>query len=375
MPALCSRCVMDTSDPDITFDAEGVCHHCRRYDALVATRVFDGALGKARLDELVAEIGAAGRGKAYDCVIGVSGGVDSTFVALTVKKLGLRPLAVHLDNGWDSEIAVTNIARALTTLGIDLHTHVIRWEEFRDLQVAFLRASTPDSEIPSDHAIGALLYQTAARHGVRHIITGHNFRTESHHPAAWSQGYLDWRYIRAIHSRFGSGRLSTFPHLSLFDYWRHIRKRKLVQILNYVEFVKSDAVAALTAELGWRSYGSKHHESIYTRFFQGYILPRKFGFDKRRSHLSSLICSGEMTREEALSSLGQEPYPLEQQLADKAYVLKKLELTEAAFEAIMTAPPRSYWDFPSYGHLYRSRWFGILRKMVSAVAPKPMPGY
>ncbi len=204
-PRICARCVMDTSDPDIQFDANGVCNHCHAYDAAVASRVFTGDEARRLLDELVDRIRKQGAGKSYDCVIGVSGGVDSTFVAYKVKQLGLRPLAVHLDNGWDSELAVKNIENTLKRLNIDLYTRVLDWEEFKDLQLAFLRASTPDSEIPTDHAIVSELYKTAARIGVKYIVAGVNVRTESHLPAAWSTGHLDWRYIRGLHDRFGRG--------------------------------------------------------------------------------------------------------------------------------------------------------------------------
>jgi N-acetyl sugar amidotransferase len=358
---ICTRCVMDGTDPDIWFDEIGVCNHCHRYDQLVTERVFTGEDGRRRLKGLVEEIKVGAASRRYDCVIGMSGGVDSTYVALVVKRLGLRPLAVHLDNGWDSELAVDNINSALTRLGIDLHTHVIDWDEFRDLQVAFLRASTPDSEVPTDHAIVAALYHTAARQGVRYIITGHNFRTESHHPSAWTQGHWDWRYIKGVHRQFGSVPLRTFPHISLWSYWRRLRTHRWLEILNYLDYVKRDAMEALRKELGWRDYGSKHHESIYTRFYMGYLLPRKFGFDKRKCHFSSLICSGEMTRAEALEELKQEPYAREQQEADKAYVLKKLGLTRDEFARIMALPKMSYADYPSNATLYRSVLFNRLR--------------
>ncbi|HLL25228.1 MAG TPA: N-acetyl sugar amidotransferase [Kofleriaceae bacterium] len=343
----CVRCIMDTSDPDIVFDARGVCHHCHAYDESVRTRVM--TTDPSKRDALVAEIKRAGEGKPYDCIIGVSGGVDSTYVAYATRKLlGLRPLAVHLDNGWDSELAVKNIQNVLEKLDIELYTDVLDWDEFRDLQLAFLRASTPDSEIPSDHAIVSVLYQQARRLGVRYILSGCNVRTESHLPPSWSRGHSDWRYIQALHAQFGTRPLKTFPHRHALNLVWDARTVHWVDILNYLDYRKADALRVLQDELGWQYYGGKHYESIYTRFYQGYILPRKFGFDKRRMHLSSLICSGEITREQALAELEQPPYPEELQAADREYVAKKLGITDSELEQILRAPPKRFEDYPSY---------------------------
>lgn len=348
MTRLCSRCVMDTTDPDIVFDEQGVCNHCRAYDRNVRARVSSGEEAQRRLAALVDAIRSRGPGREYDCVIGVSGGVDSTFVAWKAKELGLRPLAVHLDNGWDSELAVRNIERTLRALSIDLFTHVIDWSEFRDLQLSFLRASTPDSEIPTDHAIVSLLFRKAREIGVSHILSGVNQRTESHLPRAWSRGHQDWKYIRSVHQRFGSRPLATFPHQPLLRLLRDRWTIRWIDLLNLVDYRKQDARTLLEEKIGWKDYGGKHHESIYTRFYQGWILPRKFGFDKRKCHLSSLVCSGERTREAALAELRQEPYPAELQKQDREYVIKKLALTPEDFDRIMALPPRRFEDYPSY---------------------------
>jgi N-acetyl sugar amidotransferase len=350
---ICTRCVMDTTDPDITFDENGVCNHCHTYDRMVREYVHEGEAGKRKLEQVVAEIRRAGKGKQYDCVIGVSGGVDSTYVAYLVKKLGLRPLAIHLDNGWDSELAVKNIEETLKRLGIDLYTEVLDWEEFKDLQVAFLKASTPDSEIPSDHAIFATLSNMAAKLGIKYVIVGNNVRTETHLPRAWSQGHFDWKYIREVHKRFGTRPLKTFPHYGFFTFYLRMLTQKQIPILDYVDFTKKEALRVLQEELGWRYYGGKHYESIYTRFYQGYILPEKFGYDKRRCHVSSLICSGEMTREQALEEIKSPTYASAMQEEDREYVVKKLGLTDDEFIAIMSAPKKSYWDYPSYGQFMR----------------------
>jgi len=358
---ICTRCVMDTTDPDISFDEEGVCSHCKFRDKREKHFVFIGEEREQRLEKLVSEIKSAGRGKRYDCIIGVSGGIDSTFVAYIVKKVGLRPLAVHLDNGWDSELAVKNIEETLKRLQLDLYTHVIDWSEFKDIQLSFLRASTPDLEIPSDHAIVSLMRKMAIKVGVQYIISGVNIRTESHLPTAWSQGHLDWRYIKNVHKTFGSGKIETFPHMNLMTVIAYSARQKWVDILNYLDYNKETAKRTITQELCWKDYGWKHFESIYTRFYQGYILPQKFGFDKRKTHFSSLICSGEMTRAEALQMLNEEPYPRQMQEDDRAYVIKKFGLRTNEFEAIMNLPAKSYWDYPSYRRFYSSRFFELAK--------------
>jgi N-acetyl sugar amidotransferase len=345
---------MDTTDPDIVFDAQGVCNHCRRYDVLACQRLIPPSERDDRLKALVDEIQLAGRGKPYDCVIGVSGGVDSTYVAWLVKDLGLRPLAVHLDNGWNSELAVANIEKTLKTLGIDLYTHVIDWEEFRDLQVSFLRAATPDGEVPTDHAIFALLYQMAARHGLRHVVTGTNVATEAVLPEKWGYGYFDWRYVKDVHQRFGKRRLSTYPHFSLIKlaYFVFVRRIRMVSILNHIEYDKAAAMALLQDKLGWVYYGGKHYESIYTRFFQAYVLPRKFQIDKRKAHLSTLVLSGQLTREQALQAMQEPVYPEKLLREDFEYSIKKLELDGPQFEAIMAQPNKTFLDYRTSRDLF-----------------------
>ena len=369
----CKRCVMDTTDPDISFDASGVCNHCREYDSLVRKHVHTGDGAVQRLTLIVERIAAAGKGRPYDCIVGVSGGVDSTFVAYKVKELGLRALAVHMDNGWDAEVAVRNIEVAVRHLKIDLLTHVLNWEEFRDLQVAFLRSSTPDSEIPSDHAIAGVLSRTADKMKVTFIITGFNQRTESHLPSAWSQGHFDWRYIRSVHKQFGTRSLRTFPHLGYWKARRYLHSDIRFDLLNYLDYRKTDAIPVLERELGWKNYGGKHRESIYTGFYQRYLLPRKFGFDKRKTHLSSLICSGEITRTEALSELARDPSDEKADRADLEYVVKKLGLTQDEFAAIMRAPRRSFSDFPSYASLTQHPLYRKARQVYRIFAPASAP--
>ena len=370
---ICAKCVMDTTDPDIQFDEEGICNHCRSYDRIIKEAVVTGEEGLRKVQAIVENIKKEGANKEYDCIIGVSGGVDSTYVAYRVKEFGLRPLAVHLDNGWNSELAVKNIENTLTKLDIELYTHVIDWTEFKDLQLSFLKASTPDAEIPSDHAINALIYQTAKRLGVKYMISGENHRTETHLPPAWSRGHLDWKYIRSVHKQFGSVPLKTFPHLNFKIQLHGYGEFRKIEILNYLDYVKSDAMQVLEKELGWKYYGGKHYESIYTRFYQGYMLPKKFGFDKRKSHLSSLICSGETTRAAALRELETETYPADLQEQDREYVIKKLGLTEESFEAIMNLPKKTFWDYDSYAKLTQTKMFKSARTIYRAVKYRTLP--
>jgi N-acetyl sugar amidotransferase len=347
---VCTRCIMDSrNDPSITFDESGVCSHCARYDELISTRVVKGEAGRAAAAKLVDKIKDAGRGKDYDCIIGVSGGVDSTYVAYRVKEMGLRPLAVHFDNGWDSELAVSNIEKVLKRLDIDLYTYVVDWEEFRDLQLAFLKASTPDGEVPTDHGIFAMLWKQASQRGIKYIVSGMNFATEAASVPDWSYGHSDWRYIRAVHKRFGTAKLKTYPHFSLFDlaWFNGIRGIRTVSILNYLDYQKSEAMRLLQDQLGWVYYGGKHYESVYTRFWQGYVLPRKFGIDKRVAHLSDLINAGQMTRSQALEEIKAAPYPAELAEQDRVYVIKKLAIGETEFERLMALPRRTFRDFPN----------------------------
>ena len=346
---ICSRCIMDTTDPDIVFDAAGVCNHCHRYDAVAAQRLIPLDQRPARLAALVGQIKRDGQGKEYDCVIGVSGGVDSTYVAYMTHELGLRPLAIHFDNGWNSELAVANIEKTLKTLSIDLYTCVVNWPEFRDLQLSFLKASTPDGEVPTDHAIVALLYRMAVKYGLKHVLLGVNVNSEAIMPRKWGYGYSDFRYISAVHRQFGKLPLKTYPHYSLsrlFSYM-FLRKIQLVPILDYIDYKKESAMQIIQDKLGWVNYGGKHYESIYTRFFQSYVLPRKFNIDKRRAHYANLTLSGQMSRPEALLAIEAPVYHAQGLLDDRSYAIKKLGLSEAEFDAIMALPAKTFLDYPN----------------------------
>jgi N-acetyl sugar amidotransferase len=349
---ICTKCVMDTTDPDIQFDAHGVCNHCHNYDLSIKRNVLTGEPARIKIGEIVRKLKTEGLNKPYDCVIGVSGGVDSTYTAYVVKNLGLRPLAVHVDNGWDSELAVKNIENVCNILDIDLHTIVLDWEEFRDIQLSFLKASTPDSEIPSDHAIISGMYKTAKELGINSVITGYNTKTESHLPPSWSQGHYDWSYINKVQKKFGIKEINSFPHFTIINFYAFSWRNKFVNILNYIDYTRDEAINTLTNKLGWKNYGGKHHESVYTRWYQGYWLPKKFGYDKRKVHFSSLICSGNISREEALQMLNQPSYEERLQEEDTFYVIKKLGISQTELDMIMKLPIRNYKDFCKINLLY-----------------------
>jgi N-acetyl sugar amidotransferase len=363
---LCTKTVMDNiSDPDIVFDEDGICNYYYEFSKKLKIRVPQPDVAQKELDRIVTSIKRAGKGKKYDCIIGVSGGVDSTYTAWLVKQLGLRPLAVHLDNGWDSELAVKNIENILNKLGIDLYTEVLDWEMFRDLQLSFLKASTPDGEIPTDHAILAVLYKIAAKFNIKYILSGMNFRSEGMLPPTWARGYLDWKYIRSVQRIFGKKGLKSFPHLSVYKflYYNIIRDIRSIAVLNYVNFNKSEAVEVIQTNLGWRKYSGKHYESFYTRFYQSYILPTKFGIDKRKAHLSCLIIStGEITREEALEELNNPAFNPDSLEEDRTYLLKKLGITSEEFDEIMAAPVRTIYDYPN-NHRLEMQFKKVLQRL------------
>jgi len=354
---ICKRCVMDTTDPDIVFDEKGFCNHCT--SALRKLKEINVNLSEKekKLGEIAKEIKRDGEGKKYDCVIGLSGGLDSSYLAyIVVNKLKLRPLAVHVDNGWNSELAVKNIENIITKLKIDLYTHVINWEEFKDLQLSYLKASVIDLEVLSDNAIVVTIHKMLKKHKLKYFLIGYNQNAESIMPASWlfSPKY-DSLNIKSIYNRFGNGlRLKTYPLLSLFGFidYRYFDKSRNINILDLIDYNKHIAKNILTNELGWRDYGAKHFESRITLFYQAYILPNKFNVDKRRAHLSSLICSNQISRQEALIEIDKPLYP--QHLLDDEleYFLKKLGISRLEFREIMDSPRVTHHSFPSYKYYF-----------------------
>jgi N-acetyl sugar amidotransferase len=347
---VCNRCVMDSTDPNIVFDEIGNCNYCNDYleKDFKYSEVKD-----LQLLKVIEEIKVAGTNQKYDCIIGVSGGVDSTYVAYEVKKRGLRPLAVHLDNGWNSELAVSNIQKTLQKLDIDLFTYVLDWREFKDLQLSFLKASIPGMEVPTDHAIISILNKIAAKNNVKYIINGSNSSSEHIMSPRWSEGVAqrDWMLIKNVHKQFGNVKLKSFPHTSIYDffYYKLVKKISVINILNYVDFSKEKGMKIIQNELGWIYYGGKHYESIYTRFTQAYIQPKKFNIDKRKAHHSNLICAGEMSRKDAMEDLLKDAYKdLKMRDDDKEYFMKKIGMTEDEFDSMMNATLNSYLDYKGY---------------------------
>ncbi|MBA2504336.1 MAG: N-acetyl sugar amidotransferase [Thermoleophilaceae bacterium] len=340
---------MDTSDSEIEFDQQGHCNHCNFYFAHTVKELPEPEVGAEQLERIVAQIKAEGEGKPYDCVIGLSGGVDSSFVALRVAELGLRPVAVHLDNSWDAEVAVRNIERIVRSLDLDLITHVVDWQEFRDIQRAFFKASVVDIEMITDHAITALVNDVARDHGLHWVVSGTNHATESIMPVTWTHRKSDLRNLKAIHRRFGERPMKTLPTMSMLEiqYAQRVRRFRSLSILNYAPYSRQGAIDALERDLGWQNYGGKHFESLFTRFYQAHYLPEKFGIDKRRAHFSAAICSGLKDRDEAIAELDAPVYPPRDLAHDRDYLLKKLGFTPAEWEAIMAAPPESHLDYPS----------------------------
>lgn len=355
---VCSRCVMDTSAPDISFDTQGVCCYCTEFLGRLTRVRAEVADHLAHREAFIRRVKADGRGREYDCIVGVSGGVDSSYALLLAVEHGLRPLAVHLDNGWNSELATHNITSLVTGLGVDLYTHVIDWEENRDLQRSFFAAHVVDIELLMDNAMYALNYTQASARGLKWILAGTNLATEGMAmPTGWNHFKFDERNIRRIHARFGSLPIRTHPLMSTFDWlwWEHVRRVKWVSFLDYFPYDKFQALERLQAECGYKPYPYKHYESVFTRFYQAYILPRKFGADKRRTHLATLVVTGQMTRDAALAQLEGSPYPdPRQELEDREFVIKKLGFTEESFGEYMRAPAVPHRAYGSEVWLYEA---------------------
>ncbi len=346
---------MDSSIEEIKFDNTGVCNFCSMHDELDQKYPLNTG-GKEKFNALINKIKRDGENKEYDCIVGVSGGRDSSYTLYTAVKMGLRPLAVHFDNGWNSEIAAANIKTATSTLDTDLHTIVADWEEFKDLQLSFLKASVSDAEVPTDYVLTSVLFQEAAKFNVRYILNGHSFRTEGISPLSWT--YMDGKYLKSIHQKFGKNPITSFPIMSLTQllYYVLIRKIQFIHIPEYIPYNQTDVGKVLENELGWKYYGGHHHENIYTEFFQSYYLPKKFNIDKRKTEFSALIRSGQMKREYALEEI-KKPYQYREDLI--TYIMSKMGLNQQEFDEIISAPPKSFHDYPSYYPIIRMMKYPI----------------
>jgi len=346
---VCARCVLDTTVSSIRFDSRGICQFCANHDLMEASYPRNKSTD-LRLEQIVETIRREGQGKECDCIVGVSGGTDSSYTLMVTKRLGLRPLAVHFDNGWNTDQSVTNIKTLTSRLGVDLYTYVVDWEEFKALQISFLRAAVPCIEAPSDVGIHGALMQMAKKEGVRYILGGQSFRTEGTVPREWS--YLDGTYISTVHRRFGNGRLTSFPNVSLwnvFDY-TFLKGIRQIPLLNYVDYEKARAKSELSERFGWQDYGGHHYENLYSKFAFGWYLPRKFNIDKRKVSLSGPVRSGQITRESALQAL-QEPPDVKPELVE--YTYKKLGLSENEFNRIVELPNRTYVDYFTSNNVLR----------------------
>ena len=343
---------MDTSDSNITFDGRGWCDYCNNYHQNIVPNWHTDERGQREIQAVADTIRSEGKGSDHDCIIGVSGGVDSSYVALLAKeKLGLRPLIFHVDAGWNSQQSVNNIEKLVDSLGLDLHTEVIDWQEMRDLQLAFFKAQVPHLDTPQDHAFFAGLYNFAAKHGFKYVITGANYSTECvREPLEWHYHATDLRQLKDIHEKFGTRPLKTFPLTDIFThklYYRFVKGMRIVKPLNHFPYIKEDAMQELADRFGWQKYAHKNYESRFTRFYEGYWLPVKFGYDKRRAHFSSLILTGQLTRDEALRRIAQPAYDDETVAHEFEYVATKLDLTVAELKELMNGPNKSYRDYKS----------------------------
>lgn len=338
---VCTRCVMDSSDPGVTFDEQGVCSSCKRYEEVRALRGYRPGESEKELAHTVAVMKEKSRGLPYDCLLGLSGGVDSAYMLYLAHQLGLRVLAVHVDSGWNSEVAVRNIQRMCEKLNVQLHTYVMDWPTMKELQRAYMLSGVANLDVPQDHLFCAAVFEMARKYKVKFILNGSNIATEgAAAPFTLQHSYRDTWHLNSIYKKHGRGMsLKKYPRLSLWEGWFGLRGVTKINLLDMVEYSKKGAIELLSREFGWEYYGGKHFESRFTKYFQSVYLPRKFGYDKRRSHLSCLVMNGEMMREEALLELAQPPYPVEQQREDEAYILKKLDITPEEWQRVLDAPP------------------------------------
>jgi len=349
---ICTNCIMDTTDPEIYFDENGVCNHCLKFENQLKKNWFPNEEGKKKLDAIINQIKRDGKNKKYDCVIGLSGGVDSSYLAYILKKLypELRILAVHIDGGWNSELAVHNIENIVKILGIDLYTGVVPWEEMQDLQLAFFKSQLANQDVPQDHAFFATLYDVANKNGIKYFLSGGNIATESILPSSWGYNASDGTLLTSVHQKFGKIKLKKYKIFSFFKrklYYPYLKKFRIIRPLDFVPYNKDEAKNTIMSKLDWRDYGGKHHESRFTKFFQAYWLPKKFGFDKRKAHLSSLIVSQQISREDALKELEKEIYNELELQEDKEFIAKKLGLNIEEFEKIMAQPNKTFLDYSS----------------------------
>ena len=371
---ICSNCIMDTSDSNIAFDRRGWCDYCNNFHRNILPNWHTDERGEKEILRQAEEVRSKGRNRAHDCLLGISGGVDSSYLAYIAKeRLGLRPLVFHVDAGWNSQQAVHNIERLVDVLGLDLHTEVVNWLEMKDLQLAFFKAQVPHLDTPQDHAFFAALYNFAAKHGFKYILNGGNYSTECvREPLEWHYHASDLRQLKDIHRRFGTRPLKSFPMADIFKYklyYRYVKGVRVLLPLNYLRYIKEEAMQFLVDRFGWQRYVHKHYESRFTRFYEGYWLPTKFGFDKRRAHFSSLILTEQMTRAEALERIAKPAYDATTIAQDFEYIATKLDISVAELTDLLGGPNKSYRDYKSAMPMiqlgtYAMRLLGVQRAII-----------
>ncbi len=354
---VCTNCVMDTTDSKIIFDENGVCDHCNTFYKDILPKWHTDERGDKALKEIIEKIKKEGEGKDFDCLMGMSGGIDSSYLLYVMKeKYGLRPLVFHVDAGWNSQIAVNNIERLVDGLGLDLYTEVINWEEIKDLQLAFFKSGVSHIDTPQDHAFFATMYKFASKHNIKYILTGGNYSTECvRNPLEWMYYQSDSIQLRDIYKKHGTGKLKDYPVTNILwhkVYLPYVKKIKLIRPLDFVPYDKDEAMQFLVDEFGYQKYPQKHFESRFTRFYESYWLPKKFGFDTRKVQYSSLILTDQMTRDEALEMLKSPAYNPETIQQDFEYIATKLGISVAELQSYMDAPNKTYKDYKSQENIY-----------------------
>jgi N-acetyl sugar amidotransferase len=354
---ICTNTVMDTSDPDITFDSDGVSNHYWDFHNITKPNWNAGPGGREKLERDVEAIKRAGKGRDFDCIMGLSGGADSSYMLhLMVREFGLRPLVFHVDAGWNSDVAVSNINVLVDKLGLDLFTEVINWEEMRNFQLAMFKSGVPHLDVPQDMAFIGVLYKFAEKHGIKHILNGGNISTECVDvPLQYLYWGSDMSQVRDILARHGTIPMVTYPFSSIWYHKFYLRLFKGVKVLkplNFMPYVKKDAMVQLERIYGWRPYPQKHFESRFTRFFEGYWLPTRFGYDMRRREYSSLILTGQMSREEALSLLQSPPISDDDAMQEFSYIASKLGVTDDELRGYLLMPKKFYWDYNNQSRLF-----------------------
>lgn len=353
---LCTNCVMDTTDENIMFDENGVCDHCNNFYSNTLPNWHTDKRGQEQLEQMVSKIKKSGQGKSFDCILGMSGGVDSSYLVHKAKELGLRPLVFHVDGGWNSQIAVNNIHVLIDKLGLDLYTEVINWEEMKDFQLSYFKAGVANIDVPQDHAFVATLYNFASKYKIKYILNGGNYSTECvRNPMNWLYYGTDMAQIKDIRKKFGTIPLTTYPFSSVLRhkiYLRYVRKIQVVKPLNYMPYIKSEAIDLLKKEYNWQPYPQKHFESRFTKFYEGYWLPKKFGYDTRKIQFSSLILSNQMSREEALEKLLIPAISDDEAREDFEYIATKLGISSQKLQSYLEAPNKTHKDYKNQENMF-----------------------